>query len=252
MYDEPIILNSGDIAVTLEIGNSIDKETFIKVRQISITIEKEKISWIKEYMPTFRSILIHYDPSKIKYKDLLVELMRIVDRSKEIKKIIVKKYLVPAIFGGQFGPDLERVAKIHDISEKDVINIFIGKEYLNYFNGFAPGLPNLPLPESLFTPRLKVPRIKIPYGSIGLGGQQACIYPLDSPGGHNLIGRTPIILFNKEKLLLSDNLSESILFKTGDYLKFYSIDEEEYYIIKDNIANNKFKITFDIFEERLI
>jgi len=252
MYDKAKILTSGDSAVTLELGNIIDHGIFIKIKQISMIIESEKIDWIREYMPTFRSILIHYDPIMINFNDLKDEIYEIIDRSNLVTKIKSRKYYVPVLFNKEYGPDLENVAKTHNLTIGQVVEIFTKETYLNYFTGFMPGLPNMSLPAILHTPRLKTPRLKVNAGSVGFGGKQACIYPLTSAGGHNLVGRTPLRLFDNKKLIQTNKIEEAIIFKTGDYLKFVKINENEFNKIAKDIEQDKFTVEYEKIEEEVV
>ena len=129
---------------------------------------------------------------------------------------------MPVLYGGDHGPDLINVAKLHDMTPEEVIQLHTAPTYLNYMLGFLPGFCYLGgLDERIHTPRLTTPRVKIPAGSVGIAGSQTGIYPLDSPGGWQLIGQTPLRLYDPKR-------EKAILVDAGMTMKFYPIDEAEY------------------------
>jgi KipI family sensor histidine kinase inhibitor len=133
---------------------------------------------------------------------------------------------IPVCYGGDFGPDIEFVAQTHDLTVEEVIRIHSEPEYPIYMIGFTPGFPFLGgLPEKLHTPRLETPRTVVPAGSVGIANAQTGIYPIDSPGGWQLIGKTPLKLFDLQR-------SNPILLKAGDALKFKPITIYEYHRLK--------------------
>ncbi len=133
---------------------------------------------------------------------------------------------IPVCYGGSFGPDLSFVAEHGKITEEEVIRIHSSRDYRIYMLGFLPGFPYLGgMDERIFTPRLNSPRTRIPAGSVGIGGEQTGIYPMDSPGGWQLIGRTPYRLFKPEQV-------RKPLYEAGDSIRFVPINQEEYKEIK--------------------
>ena len=154
-----------------------------------------------------------------------------VDTKVKTKKI----YEIPVCYGGEYGPDLEFVAKNADISVEEVIKIHSSKDYLIYMLGFLPGFSYLGgLDEKIHTPRLANPRIKIPAGSVGIGGAQTGIYPLESPGGWQLIGKTPVKTYNPDRKV-------PILFEAGDYIRFVPISQEEFEKIEKEVNEDKYE-----------
>ena len=143
---------------------------------------------------------------------------------------------IPTIYGGEYGPDIEFVAEHNNISIDEVIEIHSSRNYLIYMLGFTPGFPYLGgMSEKIETPRLKTPRTKIPAGTVGIAGKQTGIYPIDSPGGWQLIGRTPVKLYDP----FAD---PPVLLNSGDYLRFVPIDETEYKSILKQIEENKYEV----------
>lgn len=134
---------------------------------------------------------------------------------------------IPVLYGGEVGPDLEYVAKHHGISPEEVIQIHSKNDYLVYMIGFAPGFPYLGgLDERIATPRKKTPRLQIAAGSVGIAGNQTGVYPLETPGGWQIIGRTP------RKLFLP-NQSPPTLLQSGDTIRFVPITPEEYKVYQE-------------------
>ncbi len=235
MYEKAKYLICGDSALNMEFGNEISQEINIKIRAVTTLIESKKIQGINEVVPTYRSLMIHYNPLLIGYEELVSIL-------KEMEVNIGKTALpspevieIPVLYGGQWGPDIENVAKHNNLSIEEVIKIHTSSEYLIYMLGFTPGFPYLGgMDKRIATPRLQSPRTKIPAGSVGIAGEQTGIYPVQSPGGWQLIGTTPVELFNP----LRDN---PILLKSGNYIVFRSIDEAEYMRIREEVKNNTYE-----------
>ncbi len=222
MYPEIKFLPLGDSALTIEFANEISSEVNEKVRLSEEKIKRENIYGITEIVPTYRSLTIYYNPFRLSYEALLEHLQTIDFNSSKSHKNKKKIISVPVLYGGDSGPDLNNVADYCKLSIDEIIKIHSKNEYLIYMLGFMPGFPYLGgLDARLFVPRLPKPRLSIAGGSVGIGGEQTGIYPLKSPGGWQIIGRTPLKLFD----INSDN---PFLFKAGDYIKFVPISEDEF------------------------
>ncbi len=212
----------GDCGLLIECGNTIDPDINNKVRSITVALEDDPPTGVTEIIPAYRSLLIIYNPSHTTISDLKQQLRGIEEKLTTLEIPTPAIIEIPVCYGGEFGPDIENVAKHHGISEDDVVRCHSEPEYLIYMIGFTPGFPFLGgLPEILHTPRLDTPRLKVPAGSVGIANNQTGIYPIASPGGWQLIGRTPLKLFDLEK-------KEPFLLKAGAYLKFRSISPEEF------------------------
>ncbi len=235
MYEKAKYLICGDSALNMEFGNIISEETNKKIRAVAILIETMKISGINELVPTYRSLMIHYNPLMIDYGNL-VSILREVEGSLDNILLPSPEIIeIPVLYGGQYGLDIENVAKHNNLTVEEVIRIHTSVEYLIYMLGFTPGFPYLGgMDKRIATPRLSSPRTKIPAGSVGIAGEQTGVYPMQSPGGWQLIGSTPVELFNPER-------ENPILLKSGNYIVFKSIDEDEYMKIKEEIKNNTYK-----------
>lgn len=216
------ILPAGDQALVVEFGQTISEELNRKVQILNQEIIDRKIEGIVETVPTFRSLLVTYDPAVVsfqKIKRMLETIPADMDPSGRQGHRVVE---IPVCYGGEFGEDLPDVAAHAGLSEEEVIRLHSAKEYNIYMLGFLPGFPYLGgLDPRLHTPRLANPRTKIPAGSVGIGGEQTGIYPLDSPGGWRLIGRTPLKLYDPDR-------EEPFLYQAGDYIRFVPITREEY------------------------
>ena len=235
MYKETKYLTSGERALVIEFGDEISEQTNGKVRSMMIAIEKKDIAGIVEMTPTYRSLMVHYNPLEIDYKSLLSELKTVEGELDHIYIPLPKVVEIPTVYGGDYGPDIENVAKHNELTIEDVIKMHTSKEYLIYMLGFTPGFPYLGgMDEKIATPRLKTPRTKISGGSVGIAGSQTGIYPIDSPGGWQLIGKTPLKLYDAHR-------DTPILLQAGNYIKFVSIREEEYIKIEEAIKNNSYE-----------
>lgn len=222
MYDEIKYLLYGDKAIVIELGNSINKEINTRVRNMMLSIEKENIYGVEEIVPTYRSLMINYNPFKIDF-DTLIKKLKLI--GKKFNKLSTMKSIVieiPTLYGDEFGVDIKTVAKHNKMSIQEVIEIHSSCKYLIYMLGFTPGFPYLGgMDERISTPRLKVPRTKIKKGCVGIAGNQTGIYPMDSPGGWQLIGKTPVKLYDETK-------ENPFLLKPGNYLKFVEINRNEF------------------------
>ncbi|MGL5756462.1 MAG: 5-oxoprolinase subunit PxpB [Paraclostridium sp.] len=216
-------LLAGDKSIVVEFGDIIDETINRKVINLMKNIEVSNLtSVIDEMIPTYRSLMINYNPLKIEYDDFVLEIKKLEKKIKTTDKLEKNIIEIPVLYGGEFGPDIENVASHNNLSIKEVIDIHSKCEYLVYMLGFTPGFTYLGgMDDKIETPRLKSPRVKIPAGSVGIAGKQTGVYPIDSPGGWQLIGRTPIKLYdiNKER---------PILLSAGDYVKFVPINKTEY------------------------
>lgn len=212
----------GDRGLLLEFGDEINAEINEKVRRMTLAINGEKIKGIVETVPTYRSLLIIYNPLLLSFGDLKSRLERIEEGLQHIHFPEPKLIRIPVVYGGSYGPDLEYVAQYHQISSQEVIHLHCSKPYPIYMVGFIPGFPYMgELPEALVTPRLKTPRLSVPAGSVGIAQNQTGIYPMESPGGWQIIGRTPVKLFDPEK-------EPPTLLRIGDFVQFYPIGENEF------------------------
>ena len=213
---------AGDRGLLIEYGDTIDPEVNNKVRSMAIAMEDHPVEGVTEIIPTYRSLLIIYDPLITRPSELGQKLTALEARLGEIRIPPPRTVEIPVCYGGEFGPDINSVADAQNLTVDEVIELHSEPEYLIYMVGFTPGFPFLGgLSEKLHTPRLATPRTLVPEGSVGIANNQTGIYPVASPGGWQLIGRTPLKLFAPLR-------QNPFLYQAGDRIKFKSISADEY------------------------
>ena len=200
------IVPEGDSAMLLVFGDRISPEINTKVTAAADSLRERRIPGVTDLIPAYCSLLVQYDPLTISC---------------------------------EYGPDLEHIAKNAGLTPEAVIRIHSSRDYRVYMLGFLPGFCYLGgLDERIHTPRLKTPRLRIPAGSVGIGGSQTGIYPMDSPGGWQLMGRTPVRAYDP-------NREEPILFRAGDIIRFVPVDVESYRRITREIEQGDWKNQWD-------
>lgn len=224
--EKPVFRLAGDRGILVELGQGIDPFINAKVRAMAIAVKKIRGQGIIEIIPTYRSLLLIYDPL-ITRPAKLISLVEKIEKNINYTGIQTCRVVeIPVCYGGEFGPDIENVGKKSNLDIKDIIWIHSNPEYLIYMVGFTPGFPFLGgLDKRLFTPRLKTPRMKVPKGSVGIANNQTGMYPIASPGGWQIIGRTPLKLFAPER-------KNPFLYKAGDKIKFIPISPTQYLKLK--------------------
>ncbi|MDU4962528.1 MAG: 5-oxoprolinase subunit PxpB [Sporomusaceae bacterium] len=232
------MLNAGEQGLVVEFGQSIDKNCNLRVHQFAALISERLAGELIEAVPTYRSLLLYFDPLTISRADLagklrllLAELERLPLQQPPGARLIT----IPVCYDGEFAPDLDFVASHCGLSRQAVIELHTAAPYQIYMLGFTPGYAYLGgMPERLATPRLQQPRTLVPAGSVGIGGSQTAFYTVDSPGGWQLIGRTPVKAFDLSQ-------APPFLFKAGDYLQFQAISRDEYEAIAAAVAAGSYK-----------
>lgn len=227
------ILQINETSALIQFGNKIDKNINKKIRIFCAYLDENAFWGLIEYIPYFLGVSVIYNPLKIKgdepfitVKLKLEEILSKLDFSCNYEEHIVE---IPVCYGGEFGPDIKHVAGVNNLTVEEVIKIHSQGEYLVYMIGFAPGFPYLGgLSEKIYTPRRESPRIAIPEGSVGIAGTQTGIYPIETPGGWQIIGKTPLKLFDL-------NSKDKTLLKCGDIAKFYPISYDEYLNLKEKM-----------------
>ena len=224
---KPTISPVGDRAISIDFGQVIDPTINRHIRQTIERIKELQLEGIIELVPTYCALLVEYDAMLYSYS----EICNIIEPTLEegmtnTTNELVTVVEVPTVYGGEFGPDLSFVASHNHLSEDEVISIHSGTDYLVYMLGFIPGFTYLGGMDSrIATPRLSSPRTLIPAGSVGIAGEQTGTYPSDSPGGWQIIGRTPVTMYDMSK-------AQVALLKAGDYVRYVPIDESEFHRIK--------------------
>jgi KipI family sensor histidine kinase inhibitor len=213
----------GDTALLVEFGDAISLEANRKVINLNDVILKAEIKGVEELVPTYRSLLIRYDLLKTSYEQLVFRVKDFEKTSEDsAKRVEGRKIVVPVVYGGEYGPDLSHVARVHGLTEEQVIRLHSGKEYRVYMIGFVAGFPYLgEVADEIETPRLETPRLEVPAGSVGIAEKQTGIYPREAPGGWRIVGRTHLRLFDIQ-------LEPPALLRPGDTVKFDPISEDEF------------------------
>ena len=236
VLDSVSILSAGEQGLVVEFGDSINAEVNFRVHKLAQKLVSLKDNRIIEVIPTYRSLLIYFDPIRIS-RDELSKMVHahLTQQTNQADQTDVKKVVyVPVCYGGEYGPDIEYVAGHNKLTVPEVIEIHTSAPYLVYMLGFTPGFPYLGgMSEKIATSRLEKPRTRIPAGSVGIAGSQTGFYPIESPGGWQLIGRTPVKAFNPK----SEN---PFLFAAGDYLRFQAITIKEYELICRDVEEDRF------------
>ncbi|MDN9011382.1 5-oxoprolinase subunit PxpB [Brevibacillus laterosporus] len=229
------ILPLGDAAVLVQfqLANNEDADIYQLVQAFATHIEQHPFPGMIEFVPAFTSVAIYYDPIMVKqvvnqqtnstaYEIVVNKVNGML--AEHTSKLEQQSRLIeiPVCYGGEYGPDLEEVAKYHQITPEEVIRIHSSAVYKVYMIGFAPGFPYLGgMSTEIATPRRASPRLQIPVGSVGIGGEQTGVYPIETPGGWQLIGRTPLALFRAKQ-------NPPSYLRAGDTVRFRPITQQEY------------------------
>ena len=226
LYSKMQFYSMGDRGLLLELGDEISQEINEKVRRMALAIQSEAIQGILETVPTNRSLLVLYDPLVLSIKELEKGLESMEEKLQRSPFPEPKLTRIPVVYGGRYGPDIEFVAEYHHTTPEEIIRLHCSRSYLIYMIGFMPGFPYMgELPEDLVTPRLKTPRLSVPTGSVAIAQKQTGIYPMESPGGWQILGRTPAKMFDPVKV-------PPAYLRMGDLVQFHPISEEEFNRLK--------------------
>jgi len=228
-------LPAGDLAVSVQLGEEISVDVNTRVRALEYLIAHKAVAGVVETVPTYSALLVYYDPSIVGYDALCGQLATLAEQATTTAMPPAREVQLPCCYEGELGPDLEAAAQRLTLSVDELVRLHAGAEYLVYFIGFTPGLPYMTgAPERLTIARLDSPRVKVPAGSVAIGGIQCCIYPVESPGGFWLLGRTPVRLYDPDA-------AAPILLKPGDRVRFRRIERREYDDIAARVAAGRFQ-----------
>ena len=221
MHNEPVFKIMGDRGFLVELGDRISPAVNQRVQKLLRALDLHALKGVLELVPSYRSLLVIYDPlstSLAALKNRILDLHSTLDQS-SLPSARTRK--IPVVYGGEYGPDLEWVAHYHHITPSEVIGLHTQGTYRVYMIGFTPGYPYLgELPDAIATPRRETPRTNVPQGSVGIAQKQTGIYPVNSPGGWQIIGWTPLKLFDPKRQPPS-------LLAMGDQVRFRAITAEE-------------------------
>ena len=221
IYAQPRFLPAGDRAVTVELADEISPEINRRIRTLSVALDRLRLPGVVDLVPTYRSLLVYYDPLLLDVPELQEHIL---DLSSVEEAALPRPRMlhIPTHYGGEHGPDLDFVARHAGLTMEEVASIHAGSDYLVYMMGFNTGFPYLGgMSARIAAPRLETPRTLVPAGSVGIAQQQTGIYPVESPGGWRLIGRSPVRLFDPRR-------EPPVAIEAGDYIRFVQIDEARY------------------------
>ncbi|HET6490336.1 MAG TPA: 5-oxoprolinase subunit PxpB [Syntrophales bacterium] len=222
IYDKPRIRISGDRAILVEYGDVIDPAVNEKVRAMTTLLKGNLPEGVEAVIPAYRNLSLLYDPLATSPEKLLSLLLELEARLHEVKIPAARIVEIPVLYGGEFGPDIEVVAEHSGLTVEQVIAIHTATDYPIYMIGFTPGFCYLGgLDKRIHTPRRKTPRMLLPGGSVGIAEAQTGMYPVDSPGGWQIIGRTPLRLFAPER-------ENPFLYEAGDRIRFVPVTADVY------------------------
>lgn len=227
------ILSAGDTAFAVQFGSGIDRAVNARVMALHARIAaaraKGELAGLTETVPTFRSLLVQYDPL-IATRAELEPAVRALAEAAHDHAALGRRWRIPVCYRGDFAPDLQEVARRCKLAAEAVVALHTGTVFFAYMLGFLPGFAYLGgLPKQLSLPRRSQPRLRVPQGSVSIAGEMAAIYPWESPGGWHLIGRTPIALFDLRR-------AQPILWAAGDEAQFHAIGRADYDVIAAQVA----------------
>lgn len=212
----------GDFAVRVAFGAEISPRINDHVRRFCRRLQTGPIWGVTEWVSGYAAVTVYYRPWTIGYDDLCRALEGFVRAGADAPLPVLRRVEIPVCYGGEWGPDLDEVAAAHDLNGAQVIERHAGGDYLVYFLGFLPGFPYLGgLDPSLVTPRRATPRARVPAGAVGIAGAQTGVYPLETPGGWQIIGRTPLRLYDPDR-------QPPTLLAAGDQVRFVPITERQF------------------------
>ena len=233
---QPRFLNLGDRALTLEFGETIDQQLVSAVSALDVRLTRKiaagQLNGVIETVPTFRSLTVIFDPLILSRTELQDRLIAMLSETEASTQKSARHWCLPVCYGENYGPDLESAAASLGLTQQKVIDLHANQTYLVYMIGFLPGFPYMgDVDPALYLPRHTEPRVRVPVGSVAITGQQTAIYPWESPGGWQLLGRCPLALFDAQR-------SEPALLGPGDRVNFQPISETYYQELAEAIQDS--------------
>ncbi len=228
-------LAAGDRALVVEFGDRINRALSAEVLRLNASLRASGLAGVVETVPTFRSLMVHYDPLVTTRANLERGIASLLDR-KPGSRSTGTLWRVPVCYDGEFAPDLAEVAHLTGLSPGEVVALHSGTRYHVYMLGFLPGFPYMgDVPAQLALPRRADPRVRVPAGSIAIATTLTAIYPYESPGGWHLIGTTPIRLFDPER-------AQPALFAPGDAVQCELVDTAAFASIKQAVDGGSYQV----------
>ena len=226
--DFPRFQPAGEAGLLVTLGEQIDPFINRRVHALTQALAGSNLNGLGEAVPGYSTLLIHYDPLAWAYSALCERIAVFLEDANDCQQHWQPRLVeIPVVYGGPFGPDLNAVAQVHNLRPAGVVARHTARDYPVYLIGFMPGFPYLGgLDPALATPRLETPRSHVPAGSVGIAGAQTGIYPLESPGGWRIIGRTPLRLVDWQR-------EPPFLLAPGDMVRFVPLESAEF----DDVAS---------------
>jgi inhibitor of KinA len=216
------VVEAGDSALVVEFEERIDPAVNARVVALADRLRAQPVHGVRDVVPAYRSVAVYFDPLRTPYDALVARLEREAaspDRQARSEAGVIR---IPVCYGGEFGPDLAEVARFAGTTESAVVDLHTGRTYFVFMLGFVPGMAYLGVVDDrIAAPRRDTPRVRVPRGSVGIAGVQTGIYSAETPGGWQVIGRTPVKPFDLTR-------AEPFLMKAGDAVSFFAIDHAEF------------------------
>lgn len=232
----------GDTALRVEWPGDVSLKLNDTIIRFCSNLKKHSVPGVVEWVPAYKTVTVYYAPHIITYEELLKEIQYVLQMNESRTKWHKEQRIisVPVYYGGDAGPELDRVAQLNNISVEQVVKRHQKSLYVVYMLGFLPGFPYLGgLDRSIATPRLETVRQKTPKGSVGIAHYQTGIYPSRSPGGWNIIGQTPLTLMDSTK-------QHPFLFQAGDKVQFYEVTYKEFTTIEQEVNMGMYNVDIHI------
>ena len=237
IYETPRLLGAGEGCLVVEFADEIHRPSNARLQLLRRSLEDAPPAGLRECVPTYRSLAVYFDPLVCRREDLEDRIRGSLTEFRDEEEAERSVVVLPVCYGGEHGPDLANVATHTGLSQEEVIRRHTARDCYCFMLGFTPGFPYLGgMDESLATPRLANPRTVIPGGSVGIAGKQTGVYPMDSPGGWQLIGRTPLRLFDP-------NGTPPTLVDAGDWIRFQRVDEKTYVDLEAQVTSGTYRVT---------
>jgi KipI family sensor histidine kinase inhibitor len=227
---------SGDSAVFVTTGDAISSELSSMNRMIIEDIRRSQFRGVKEFVCSYTGFLVCYDPLITNYDEVVCQIKSVRQKIEGVKEEESSGLIIPVAYGGEYGPDLNTVADKNGLTPGEVAKIHSESDYIVHMLGFTPGFPYLGgMDTRISTPRKHKPSLHIEAGSVGIAEDQTGIYPVESPGGWQIIGRTPLILFDPQR-------NPEFLLKPGMKVRLRAVDNYEFWSVCELITNGEYQV----------
>ncbi|HEY8341821.1 MAG TPA: 5-oxoprolinase subunit PxpB [Calditerricola sp.] len=229
-------VRAGDCGLYVYFDQVIDPGVNRRVRELANRLRRAAVPGVADIVPSYAAVYVRYDPLVTSFHEVAARCRLLEAGLDGPEPVAPRVYLLPTVYGGEYGPDLEEVARYHGLAPEEVVRLHSSTDYYIYFIGFTPGFPFLGgLAPRLATPRREVPRPRVPAGSVGIAGSQTGVYPVSSPGGWRLIGRTPVPLFRPDR-------EPPAVLEPGHYVRFVPVTEDEFHRIRAAVEAGEYQV----------